>query len=227
MSNPKAAKAKALYDRIQATTRVVELATIQQQIENDPEFNAIDKMNMGYMVSTRMSKLQEDVLENIEKEFSGEMEAEPLDSTEVDGNSVQQEAHRLYMLFFAASQGHPSLVKRNFEKYMDRVSAVLKLPEKYVTLLQEWDEHRYHGRKLTLEDPFYWITDHMTILPNDIKRVQERTEEEIRKFYREDDVDWGFLDLVRRTLHAIELIADNYDEIRVYVDEAKKRKVEE
>ena len=232
MSNPKAAKAKELYERIQATSRVVELATIKMQIDNDPEFNALDKMNMGHFVTTRMRELNENALNNMKKEVLGEVmtapeaEVDPIDELEVKGDYVQQEAHRLYTLFFAAASGHPSLVKRNFEKYMDRVIAVFKLPEKYTVLLQEWDKYQYQGRRLSLEDPFYWLSDHMTILPGAIKRVQDQTEASIHRFYKEDDVDWGFLDLVRRTLHAIELMADNYEEIRAYVDEAKKKGTE-
>lgn len=228
MSNPKAQKAMALYSRINSTTRVVELAVIQQQIENDPEYNDLDRMNMGRLVSMRMRKIQEGVLQNFEDEIRDQInppepeEADILAKIPATGDYTQQESHRLYQIFFAAAEGHPSIVTRNFEKYMDRALAVMKLPEKYTTLLEEWDEHHYHGKKLTLDDAFYWTVDHMTILPGDIKRVQDRAEEEIRKYYREDDVDWGFLDLVRRTLHAIELLTENYDEIRAYVDDAKE-----
>ena len=225
MSNPKAQKAVALFNRIKDTSRVVELATIQQQIDNDPEYNALDKMNMGRLVAMRMDELGKGLLQRVEDEVLGRNEEpeeeDPLARIEATGDYTQQESHRLYQIFFAAAEGHPSLVKRNFEKYMDRVLAVMKLPEKYTALLQEWDDYEIYGKKLTLEDAFYWSTDHMTILPNDIKRVQDRAEEEIRKYYRDDDVDWGFLDLVRRTLHAIELMTENYDEIRDYVDDAK------
>ncbi len=226
MSNPKAAKAMTLYKRIQGTSRLVELALIQQQIDEAPEYNSLDKMNMGRMVRMRMQQIEKEMLKNLDDEILGqndEPEEDPLKTLGTTGDHTEQEAQRLYTLFFAATSGHPSLVKRDFEKYMDRVSAVMKLPEKYTTLLKEWDEYHYHGKKLTLEDAFYWTVDHMSILPGDIKQVQERAEEEIRKFYRTDDVDWGFLDLIRRTLHAIELMAQNYDEIRAYVDEAKNK----
>lgn len=224
MSNPKAAKAMILYKRIQGTSRVVELAIIKEQIDNDPEYSPLDKMNMGSMVRMRMDQLGKEALQRFDDEALGRNEVSeeaPLAGLKVSGDHTEQEASRLYTIFFAAAEGHPSLVERDFEKYMDRVSAVMKLPEKYTTLLMEWGEYQYHGKKLTLEDEFYWIVDHMSILPGDIKNVQDRAEEEIRNFYRTTNVDWGFLDLIRRTLHAIELMAQNYDEIKAYIDDAK------
>ena len=216
MSKPKAVKAKGLYDRIQKSTRLTEIAVIKDQIDSDPEFNALDKMNLGGMISMRIRELSEGVLKDMEAEVSGR-DAEP----EAPTDPSKSEVSTLYTLFFSATSGHISLVKRDFEKYMDRVLAVLKLPEQYAVLLNEWAEYRYHGEKLTLQDGFYWTVDHMGILPGDIKRVQDQAEGAIRTYYKDDDLDWGYLDLIRRTLHAIELLEDNYNEIRAYVDQAQ------
>ena len=77
-----------------------------------------------------------------------------------------------------------------------------------------------------MDDDLYWRTDHMNILRGDFKKVLDEAEGAIRKYYKEDDVDWAFLDLIRRTLHAIELMVDHYDEIRTYIEDTKNTEAE-
>ena len=234
MSNPKAMKAKAIYERIQKSDRVAQLAVINQEIEDDPDFNALDKMNLGSMVNMKMKSFTEGVLDKvnqvlIEVEPEKGIEALYPDQDQNDKRSPYRiRVGQLYTMLFVASSGHPSKVIRNFERYMDDVSSVFKnLPDKYNEILDDWDEHRWNGRDLKLDDDLYWHADHMTILRGDIKRVQSQSEEAIQNYYKTGDVDWAFLDLLRRTIHAIELIIDNYDDLKTYIDDAKERGLSE
>ncbi|MBA7490019.1 hypothetical protein ES702_00553 [subsurface metagenome] len=228
MSNPKAEKAKAIYERIQSADRLVQLAMINKEIEEDPDFNALDKMNLGSIINLKMRDFTEGTLDKA-IEVIKEDRAKPNDALypepdpEDKRSPYRQKVGQLYTTFFVAAGGHPSLVKRNFERYMDEVTSVIKrLPQKYEDLLDDWEAHRWNGRHLSLDDDLYWHTDHMTIIRGDFKKILEEAEEAIRKYYKEDDVDWGFLDLIRRTLHAVELMIDHYDEIRAYIEDAKK-----
>jgi len=109
--------------------------------------------------------------------------------------------------------GHPSLLERDFEKYMDRVIKLFNnIPEDLKEIIEKWEE--YDHLQFKFGSDLYWKTDHMFLLKRDIKRIIERVEEEIQKYYHNDEIDFGFLDLVRRGLHGLELLYDNEGEIR-------------
>lgn len=230
MSNPKAQKAKALYERIQSADRVGQLTAVFAEIQDDPEFDAMDKMNLGHFVTMRMKEMSSRVLDNLEKEVTEkikEQDEEPEKAISLT-NVFEKDISRLYSLYFVAAEGHASELLRNFEGYMDDVLRMFKImPEKYNQLLDDYEEYRMYGKHLSPDDDLYWHKDHMGIIRGDIKKIQRQAEGMIAKYYKTEDYDWGFLDLVRRALHAIELMVDHHDEIRVYVDEAKKRKEEE
>ncbi len=140
---------------------------------------------------------------------------------------IQEEAHRLYMIFFTAANGHPSILDRDFEKYIDRVSAILSLNDDLHQLLKDWDEYEHYGKKFEVGEDFYWKSDHMNLVIGDIKMIKEQAESRIADWHRDGDMEWDFLDLVRRTLHGIELTCENYEEIREYIEGAKAKAGEE
>ena len=230
MSNPKAKKAMAIYERIKSADRVGQLAIINAEIVNDSDFNGLDRMNLDHLITTRMEELNSRVLDNLEEEITKKIEEQAEESGRAINltNVFEKDISRLYSLYFIAAEGHPSELLRNFEGYMDDVLRMFKImPEKYNELLDDYDKYRMYGKRLSLDDDLYWHTDHMVIIRGDIKKVQDQAEMMIAQYYKTEDYNWGFLDLVRRVLHAIELMINHYDEVRVYVDEAKKRKEEE
>jgi len=233
MSNPKAMKAKAIYERIKSAERLGQLAIINTEIEEEPDFNTIDRMNLGVLLRTKMRYFTDSIIDQTLEAIKEDQERArddalyPEPDLEDKRSSYRIKVGQLYTLFFVAAGGHLSLVKRNFEKYMDEVTSVIKgLPQKYEDLLDDWEEYRWKGRNLSPDDDLYWHTDHMTIIRGDFKKILKESEGAIHKYYKEDDVDWGFLDLIRRTLHAVELMIDHYDEIRTYIEDAKKEKDE-
>lgn len=228
MSNPKALKAKAIYERIKSAERIVQLAVINKEIEEDPDFNELDRMNLGVLLRTKMRYFTDSVidktLEAIKEDQVRDDALYPEPDPDDKRSPYRRKVGQLYTIFFVAAGGHLSLVKRNFERYMDEVTGIIKgLPEKYNSLLDDWEKYNWDGKHLNLEDDLYWHTDHMTLIRGDFKKILKESEGYIQKYYKEDDVDWGFLDLIRRTLHAVELMIDHYDEIKTYIDDASAR----
>ena len=135
-----------------------------------------------------------------------------------------EEINAVYTQFFVASSygGHVGQMKRDFEKFLDRAISICdNLPPE---ILQAWidhDKYRVGGKPLTMQDSLYWSLDHMALTPGDIKDMKAQTEARIRDWYKDEHLEWGFLDLVRRTMHGIKIVMEDYENVRTWLDEAK------
>ena len=136
-----------------------------------------------------------------------------------------EEINAVYTQFFVASSygGHVGLMRRDFEKFLDRAISICdNLPPEIPQAFADHSEYRWGGKNLTMQDSLYWSTDHMAITPSDIEDVKNQAEARIRDWYGDNEqLDHGFLDLVRRTMHGIKIVMEDYENVRQWLDEAK------
>ena len=136
-----------------------------------------------------------------------------------------EEINAVYTQFLIASSygGHVGLMKRDFEKFLDKaVSLCDNLPPEILQAWDDYDKYRVCGKSLTMQDSLYWSMDHMAITPGDIENVKFQHETRIHEWFQHDEtLDIGFLDLVRRTMHGVKIVMEDYLNVRNWLDDAK------
>ena len=136
-----------------------------------------------------------------------------------------EEINAVYTQFFVASSygGHVGLMRRDFEKFLDRAISICdNLPPEIHKAWADYRKYEYNGKKLSMQDSLYWSMDHMRLTLSDIEDVKAQAEARIREWYGDNEqLDIGFLDLVRRTMHGIKIVMEDYENIRAWLDEAE------
>lgn len=207
-------KAKELADKINRATRLGQIARIFSEIEESTELTNLEKMNLNYLIKMKSERGFDKPL--FEEETK---EAEPPKKT-----AHNKECDELYSLLFVANEGHfHTVVSRDPEKFMDRViKCINDIPDWMKDMIENWDDLRHYMPRFSLDDDMYWATDHMPIMKGDIEKSIAEVEENIIETVR-GGINWGYFDLLRRTIHGIQLIYDNEEEIKKIVMEAKRK----